>query len=111
MYRMTALRTAVSQLLEAQKRFYDAFEDAVADALREPDRLALQGSDNGGEGEDRLALLLLLCRHAHGLRDCLMDAEEDEAQLLAKASVQNAASNISAEASKKSLGALEKAYQ
>ncbi len=107
---MTALHTAVFELLEAQKRFFDAFEDAVADALKEPDRIALQG-ENGGEGQDRLPLLLLLCGQARLLRDCLLNAEEDEAPLLAEASVKNTASVISAKASQKSLGALEKGQQ
>ncbi len=109
-YRMTALHTAVFELLEAQKRFFDAFEDAVADSLREPDRIALQGK-NGGEGQDRLPLLLLLFGHARVLRDCLLNAEEDEAPLLAEASVKNTASVISAKASQESLDALEKAQQ
>ncbi len=105
---MTSLHSAVCELLEAQNRFFDAFEDAVADALKEPDRIALQG-ENDGEGQDRLPLLLLLCGQARVLRDRLLNAKEDEALRLAETSVKNTASVLSAKVSQKSLGALEKA--
>ncbi len=96
---MTALREAVSELLEAQERFFDAFEDAVVAVLGEPERLALQGSENSGEGRDRLSLMLPMLRHTEALRNCLLDAEEDEAQQLAKAWVKIAASDIVAKSS------------
>ncbi len=95
---MTALREAVSELLEAQERFFDAFEDAVVAVLGEPERLALQGS-HSGEGRDRLSLMLPMLRHTEALRNCLLDAEEDEAQQLAEAWVKIAASDIVAKTS------------
>ncbi len=107
---MTALHISVSELLEAQNRFFDAFEDAVADALKEPDRIALQG-ENSGEGQDRLPLLLLLCGQARVLRDCLLNAKEDEALRLAEASVKNTAALISSKIHQRSLAALEKCQQ
>ncbi len=96
---MDALRDAVSELLKAQERFFDAFEDAVAKTLEEPERLAMQGSDHSGEGGDRLSLLLSIMRHAQALRDCLLIAEESEAQQLAEAWVKITASDVSAKTS------------
>jgi hypothetical protein len=93
---MTALRDAVSELLEAQERFFDAFEDAVVGALAEPERLAVKGSDHSDERGDRLSLLWSIMRHTQALRDCLLEAEEDEAQQLAEAWVKVAASDIAA---------------
>ncbi len=101
---MTALREIVSELLETQERFFDAFEDAVVAVLGEPERLALQGSHNSGEGWDRLSLMLSMLRHTEALRNCLLDAEEDEAQQLAEAWVKIAASDIFAKTSGNALG-------
>ncbi len=81
-------------------RFFDAFEDAVVNALEEPERLAIQGSDHSDERGDRLSPLLSLLRHAEALRNCLSDAQEDKAQQLAEAWVKIAASDISARTSR-----------
>ncbi len=107
---MTPLRTAVLELLEAQKHFLDAFEEVVIDALKEPERTALQGGD-GEEGQDRLPLLLLLCSHARELQDRLLNTDEGEALLLAEAAVKNTASLISAKISEKPVATLEKSLQ
>lgn len=92
---MTALRDAVSNLLEAQDGFFDAFEDAVAKTLEEPTRHAIQGTDHSAESGDRLPLMLSLFKHTQALRHCLLDAEEDEAQQLAEAWIAIAAREIS----------------
>ncbi len=96
---MTALRDAVSELLKAQERFFDAFEDVVAKTLEEPERHAMQGSDHSAERGDRLPLMLSLFKQTQALRNCLLDAEEDEAQELAEAWVKVAAREISKQTS------------
>ncbi len=93
---MVNLHKAVSELLEAQERFFDAFEAAVIDTLGESDRLALQGCDHPVQGQDRTPLLLSLLRSTDKVRDKLLQAGADDAHLIAKASVANAASLISA---------------